>query len=382
MNMRVAVVGGGPGGLFFARLLKRRRPECDITVFEQNAPDATFGFGVALGGSARQRIRLADPEVDCRIAAKMVSTSQQNIHLNGTDVLLDYAQPVGAIERLVLLQLLQQACAEVGVRMQSRCRIQRLDQLAGYDLVVAADGVNSAVRQMHGEAFGTRTRHLTNHFAWYGVAHAMHPNALVFRETPHGRFVAHYYAYTDTMSTFVAECDDATWQGSGLDGMTNPERRAMMQAIFAPELGGAALVENRSIWRTFPATTNERWHVRNTVLIGDALLSAHFSIGSGTRLAMDDAHTLFDAVLEAPDVQSALIGFERIRRPIRERFRKAAECSYNWYEGLSRAMEQPPIDFVYDFLTRTGRIDNARLADYCPGFYAEYIRARGARVPA
>ncbi len=376
MSMRVAIVGGGPAGLYFARLLKRARPGDEVVVFEQNAPDATFGFGVGLGGKARDRIRHADPELHDRMSAGMVFANKQIIHLNGVDTLLEYSQVGGAIERLNLLRILQEACLEVRVAIHSGERIDRPEPLQGYDLVVAADGINSAVRAMHGDAFGTTIRHLTNHFAWYGVARAMRPGALIFRQTPLGRFVGHYYAYTDTMSTFVAECDDATWHASGMAGMTDTERRVLMESIFARELQGEPLIENRSIWRQFPAVTNERWHSGNTVLVGDALLSAHFSIGSGTRLAMDDAASLFEAVRDAGGVPAALASFEQRRRPIRERFRQAAENSYNWYERLSLVMDQQPLDFVYDFLTRTGRIDDARMAEYCPGFHAQYTRAR------
>ncbi len=382
--MRVAIVGGGPAGLYFARLLKRNRPAHEVVVFEQNAPDATFGFGVGLGGKARDRIRQADPAVHDRMTACMVFTNKQAIHLNGRETLLEYAQTGGAIERLNLLRILQHACAEVGVVIHARQRVDTLAALDGFDLVVAADGINSAIRQLHGDAFGTDVHHLTNHFAWYGVARAMRPSALVFRQTAVGHFVGHYYAYTESMSTFVAECDHATWSASGMAEMTDSERRRFMEAVFAAELQGDALIENRSIWRSFPAVTNQRWHVGSTVLVGDALLSAHFSIGSGTRLAMDDAGSLYEAVKDATDIPSALAAFEAQRRPVRERFREAAERSYEWYERLPQVMDQAPLDFVHDFLTRTGRIDDARMAEYCPGFHAEYHRSRPARtaIPA
>jgi 2-polyprenyl-6-methoxyphenol hydroxylase-like FAD-dependent oxidoreductase len=378
--MRIAVVGGGPAGLYLARLVKLHTPQHSVEVFEQNSPDATFGFGVGLGGTARDRIRALDPLVHDRITDGMVFSDQQRIHLNGSDILVKYSSKGGAIGRLDLLHILQAACAEVGVTMHHDFRIESLEQFGGFDLVVGSDGVNSVVRRLHGDAFGTQIYNLTNHFAWYGVARAMKPSSLVFRTTPKGRFVGHYYGYTPSMSTFVAECDAQTWACAGLGDMTDDARRKYMEEIFAPELDGDRLIDNRSIWRNFPVIVNARWSSGKSVLIGDALLSAHFSIGSGTRLAMDDAMALFAAIQETSDVPAALARFDEIRHPIRERFRLAAEKSFNWYERLDQVMAQPPIDFVHDFLTRTGRIDDARLAEYAPGFAKLYAESR--RAPA
>lgn len=378
--MKIAVVGGGPAGLYLARLLRLHTPQHTVDVFEQNAPDATFGFGVGLGGKARDLIRSIDPDVHDRITARMVFSSSQRIHLNGHDIVLEFGQAGGAIGRLDLLQTLQEACIEVGVNLTNNVRIEHLEGLRGYDMIVGADGVNSVVRRLHGDAFGTMTSYLTNHFAWYGVGRAMRPGSLVFRSNRHGRFVGHYYPYTDTMSTFVPECDAETWRTSGLDDMSDDERRLFVQDIFAEELRGDPLIDNRSIWRNFPVITNRNWHVGNTVLIGDALLSAHFSIGSGTRLSMDDAMALFTAIRDTDGVQAALQRYVEIRRPMRERFRVAAEKSYTWYERLAEVMAQQPVDFVYDFLTRTGRIDNDRLAKYAPGFFKLYTQSRGAHA--
>ena len=380
--MKIAVVGGGPGGLYFARLVKRHRPADEVVVIEQNPRGATYGFGVTLGGPARERMKRTDPEVQEKLSAVMVFNDRQNIHLNGDDVLLHYASAGGAIARLELLNILQAACEDVGVVLRHDRRVATVRELDDFDLIVGADGVNSAVRSEFSEAFGTGSYFLNNKFAWYGVGRAMTPNALVFRQAKGGTFVAHYYAYTPNMSTFVAECDGATWEACGLEGMSDDERRRMVEDVFAPELAGAPIIDNKSVWRSFNVITNERWTRRNIVLLGDALLSAHFSIGSGTRLAMDDATSLFEAVKEAgDDVAMALSRYVEIRRPIRDQFGSAAERSFLWYENMGEAMRAPAMDFTYDFLTRTGRVDDARLKDYAPGFYRQYQDYRSRIAP-
>lgn len=381
--MKIAVIGGGPGGLYFARLIKRGRLHDDVTVIEQNPSDATYGFGVTLGGPARARMKRVDPQVHDRLAAVMVFSNRQNIHLDGEDVLLEYATSGGAIERLELLKILQAACREVGVKLVHDSRIDDLDRFADCDLIVGADGVNSAVRGGHAVQFGTKSYFLNNKFAWYGVPAALNPNALVFRTWNGGSFVAHYYAYTPHMSTFVAECDGETWRQSGFERMSDDERRRTVETIFAPELAGLRLIDNKSNWRNFNVVTNSAWTFRNIVLLGDALRSAHFSIGSGTRLAMDDAAALFEAFADVgDDVAAGLARYVEIRRPIRDAFGAAAEKSFCWYENLREVMRGPVMDFTYGFLTRTGRVDDQRLKDYAPAFYQDYQRYRARQGEA
>ena len=374
--MKTAIVGGGPAGLFLARLLKLRDSPDVVHVFEQNPENATYGFGVTLAGPARDRLRDIDAEMHARLDAAMVFNDSQRIGLNGEEVLLRYSSSGGAIARLDLLRILEDLSREAGVTIEHNRRIETAQELADYDLIVGADGANSSVRAIWPDDFATRHRVLGNRFAWYGVDRALKPNALMFRYYKGGCFVAHYYAYTESMSTFVAECDAATWTRCGLDRMSDDARKALMEEIFADVLQGGRLMENKSVWRQFDAQIAETWVHGNAVLIGDALRVAHFSIGSGTRLAMDDALALYEATSDCDDVPSALRRYVEIRKPTRDLFTEATERSYEWYEEMASAMQTDVISFAHDFLTRTGRVDNHRLQSYAPEFYRTHIAPR------
>lgn len=376
--MKIAIVGGGPSGLFFARLIKRSQPGAEVRVFEQNARDATYGFGVVLAGPARDRLREVDPESVDALAEAMVFSSTQKIGLNGESLLLDYPGNSGAIARLTLLQILGRLCADVGVQVVHDQRIERAEDLDGYDLIVGADGANSVVRGIWPEVFPVRTQLLGNRFAWYGVDRALKPNALIFRYHRGGCFIAHYYTYAPGLSTFVAECDARTWTACGLDRMTDVQRKALIEHIYADVLDGGRLLENKSVWRRFDARVAERWTDGRAVLIGDALRVAHFSIGSGTRLAMDDAVALHDALVDGGPVAEALDRFVAARKPVRDLFTDATVRSYAWYEDVRGAMQTDLVSFVHDFLTRTGRVDDERLKAYAPEFYARHIVPRHA----
>jgi 2-polyprenyl-6-methoxyphenol hydroxylase-like FAD-dependent oxidoreductase len=371
--MRVAIVGAGPAGLYFARLLKRSHPDTDVHVHEQGPEGATWGFGVGLGGRTMAEIEASDRQVHDRMAAAMLFTREQRISLNGEAIDLEYAQATGAISRLELLNILIAACRDVGVELHFDATVDSADRLGDADLIVASDGANSRLRAERESGFGTERRILTNHFAWYGVGRRLYPSALVFRSFEGGTFIGHYYGYADGLSTFVAECDDATWQKLGFEAMSDDQRKAAIERVFAPELDGSPLVSNRSIWRRFPAVSNRHFHSGNIVLLGDSLRVAHFSIGSGTRLAMEDAAALHRAFAECGgNIPEVLPRFEQIRRPARDSFGEAARLSFEWYEDVARHMNQPLLPFVRNFLMRTGRISDERLRSYVPGFDEAY----------
>ena len=289
--MRIAVIGGGPGGLYFAYLWKRRHPDAEIELFEQNPAGATWGFGVVFSEQALEFLRADDPETIDAIAPRMESWKNITLNLRGESVEID-GVGFSSIGRLALLTILQERVRAVGVAPRFDKMIQSVDELEGYDLIVAADGLNSLVRRSLERQFGASVSHSTNKFAWYGTTRPFATLSQTFVATDRGTFNAHHYRYAPDMSTFLVECDAATWQAYGFEHKTIEESQAVCQQVFSETLCGHPLVSNKSVWRNFPWIWNERWSHNNLVLIGDALHSAHFSIGSGTRLAIEDAIAL------------------------------------------------------------------------------------------
>ncbi len=375
--MRIAIAGAGPAGLLFALLARRRFPAWQVDVMEQNPPGATFGFGVVFSEGALAFLERDAPDLHHSLAARMEAWPMQRIVHRGEAVDID-GNGFSAIGRLELLQFLQPLCMEAGVAMHFGRAIASAADLGQADLVVAADGVNSVLRAGREAAFGTRTEWLGNRFAWYGVEHPYECLTLTFRGNPDGAFVAHHYRYAPAMSTFLVECDEASWLKAGLDRMSDAESRAYCEKVFAEDLGGKPLISNKSVWRRFPLLSNERWSAGNLVLLGDALRTMHFSIGSGTRAAFEDAIALDRAFGEAGgDVPAALAAFERIRRPVVDKLHAAANQSSYWYEKFPEKMARfDAVGLAYDYMTRSGRLSDERLAQMAPDFMAKVAAAR------
>ena len=365
--MKIGIVGAGPAGLLLACLAKSRRPDLDIFVVEQNASDATFGFGVVFSHGALEFLARDVPELHAAFAGRLETWPIQRIVHRDTAIDID-GNGFCAIGRLELLRLLQNECTKAGVRILFETAIRGLDVFADCDLVVGADGVHSVVRGMHA-TFEPSIEWLTNKFIWYGTTKPFDCLTLTFRSNDDGAFVAHHYRYAPDLSTFIVECDAATWRRARFAAMDDASSRAYCERVFAPELAGHRLISNRSSWRNFPLLRCQRWSAGNAVLIGDALRTVHFSIGSGTRLAFDDAIALDRALAGGgDDVPSVLAAFERERRPVVDKLVGAATASSYWYERMADKMALGPLELAFDYMSRSGRMSDERLAEIAPQF--------------
>jgi 2-polyprenyl-6-methoxyphenol hydroxylase-like FAD-dependent oxidoreductase len=377
--LRIAVIGGGPGGLYFAYLWKRRHPDAVVDLFEQNPAGATWGFGVVFSDQALEFLRADDPETVDAISSRMESWKNITLHLRGQSVEID-GVGFSSIGRLELLTLLQDRARGAGVAAHYETVVESADRFAGYDLIVAADGLNSLVRRGFENEFGASVTTSTNRFAWYGTTKTFATLSQTFVATELGSFNAHHYRYSPSMSTFLVECDAATWEAYGFAEKAIEQSQAICERVFAETLGGHKLISNKSVWRNFPWIWNEKWSHRNMVLIGDALPSAHFSIGSGTRLAIEDAIALAKALESEAALPAALARYESERKPIVKKLVTAARTSADWYENFPNHMKLDLMDFAYGYITRSGRIDDARLRAMSPHFMARYEASRKPRA--
>jgi 2-polyprenyl-6-methoxyphenol hydroxylase-like FAD-dependent oxidoreductase len=377
--MRVSVLGGGPAGLYFSALWKSRHPGDDVTLFEQNPAGATWGFGVVFSDRALEFLREDDPATVDLIAPRMQTWRDITIDHRGESIAID-GVGFSAIGRLELLQLLQQRARGTGVTLTFDTPVASPDALGGSDLIVAADGVNSLLRSTFQREFGASISQLASKFVWYGTTRRFDTLTQTFVANELGTFNAHHYRYAPGMSTFIVECDPATWARASFDRASEDDSRRLCEQVFSATLQGHPLISNRSIWRNFPWVWNERWWHRNVVLIGDALRTAHYSIGSGTRLAMEDALALAKALEAAPgDIPAALAGYEAARRPVVEKLVAASRQSAGWYERFPEHMRLAPLDLAMSYIRRSGRVDDDRLRAMAPRFMAKYDARRGSQ---
>lgn len=372
--MKVAIVGGGPGGLYLGLLLRTKMPDCTVDIFEQNPKSATYGFGVGLQSSSWEFLRADNP--DCLADVLKASTfwHGQTIRLNGNSIHIDSADADAGIRRLSLLQMLRCHAEAAGIMVRNDMRVEDARQLDDYDLIVGADGINSVVRGSFDTEFGTTRRTLTSLIAWYGLDKRIEPAQLCFKETAYGWFWCVIYPHSDKSSTFVAECSYSAGQASRIMDRTPEEQVALTAQIFMEELQGANILSNKSAWNPLPVIRVRNWSVGKYALLGDALHSPHPSIGSGTRLSMGDASALAEAIVMNPDnVSAALAEYRRIREPSRMKLVEAMEASMQWYETIGERVGAMTVDeLVFDYLGRTGRMNMERLRKLAPKFVERY----------
>jgi 2-polyprenyl-6-methoxyphenol hydroxylase-like FAD-dependent oxidoreductase len=374
--LKTLILGAGPAGLYMAYLLKRQNPLDEVHIVEQNPADSTFGFGVVFSDRALDFLREDDAETHALIVPGMQRWTDLTLVHRSERVTID-GVGFAAIGRLQLLQAMQRRLRSVGVAPEYQRSVSDERELLGFDLVVAADGANSFVRRGHEREFGTRVEWLANKFVWYGTTQRFDTLSQTFVSTSAGTFNAHHYRYSDTMSTFIVECDPQTWARAGFEHMSEAQSHAYNEQVFAETLGGHALIGNKSIWRNFPKVSNERWSVGNRVLVGDALRTAHFSIGSGTRLAFEDTIVLARALREQRhDLPAALAAYEAARRPVVDKLVAGANRSAEWYEHFPEHMQLAPWPLAWSYIQRSGRVDVEKLRQVSPRFVAG-CEARG-----
>jgi anthraniloyl-CoA monooxygenase len=362
-------VGGGPAGLFFAILLKKIDPRHEVEIYERNRLDDTFGFGVVFSDATEEALAQGDRETVAAMAAASHRWDDIEIHYRGS-VLTSTGHGFSGLSRKTLLAILADRCRALGVRLCFEREISDPESLRGADLVLASDGINSAVRERYRDEFRPTVDLRPNRFVWFGTTKPFPAFTFYFKDDGHGLWRVHAYQYDRSHSTFIVEAREETWRAAGMERATEKETIAFCERLFSDELKGHRLLSNRSIWRSFPTIRNERWHHGNVVLVGDAAHTAHFSVGSGTKLAMEDAIALSEALRTHADVPAALDAYETSRRPAVESLQRAAQASLQWFEDTERYMSLDPIQFSFALLTRSLRVTHQNLKVRDPKFVA------------
>ena len=384
--MRVLSIGGGPGGLYSGILLKKAFPDAEVRILERNQPDDTFGWGVVFSDETLSGFEEADAESFQEIRSNFAYWSDIETFYPGGRM-LSTGHGFCGLSRKRLLIILHERCRELGIEIEFGVNVDELDAYSDYDLIIAADGVNSAIRDRHADVFQPKLDWRKCKFSWLGTTKPLEAFTFIFKENEHGLFTVHAYPFNRDTSTWIVECREETWKAAGLEDVTEEETAAYCSELFAEELAGHDLLINQSMWRTFPTISCERWAHGNIVLLGDSAHTAHFSIGSGTKLAMEDAVALVEAFRAHgdTDIPKALAAYQESRRVDVIKLQKAAQTSLEWFENASRYVRQTPAQFQFNLMTRSKRItyENLKLRD--PALVAqsdEEFRAAQGAAPA
>lgn len=374
--MNINIIGGGPAGLYFAILMKKADPAHRIRIYERNGPDDTFGWGVVFSGKTLANLRAADEESHAEITKQFEAWDNVDVVHRDQKISI-HGNSFSGIARLQLLKILQRHAEQLGIEISFHTEVHDVETLRREsDLLVAADGVNSTVRLQYLEQLTPQLDLRSHRYIWYGTNELFHGLTLTFRHNTAGTFAAHSYKFNQQTSTFIVECDPETWKKAGFDRMPDEETRGYLGDVFAADLNGHPLLSNNSKWIQFLLVKNENWFFENLVLLGDALHTAHFSIGSGTKLAMEDAIALAESFQQTSGVHEALTHFAETRRPVIEEYQSAAFESMLWFEQVRNYVHLSPMDLAFSVMTRSGRVTYEDLKKRDPEFIRNFDESR------
>ena len=369
--MKINISGGGPAGLYFALLAKKLDPKHEIAVYERDPANNTYGWGIVLSGGTLASLRGADFESYVALMEEAQLWENVDIVHKGQTISIG-GNDFSGIKRIRLLNLLHDRCRSLGIELEFESNIENPGPLRDCDLLVGADGLQSTVREAHQAEFLPRLEERQNHYIWYGTPKPFSALTMMFKPHEDGLYIAHAYRFEPEMSTFIVECDPDTWKRAGFAEMDEEQTATYLAEVFRDELDGESLISNRSLWSNFVLVRNTHWYHENIVLLGDALHSVHFSIGSGTKLAVEDSIALAGALAQESTIEEALQTFEKRRKPRADAFQDAALDSLYWLENVQEDIELDPLPFAYKLMTRSNRISYRRLRDQDPDFLERY----------
>jgi anthraniloyl-CoA monooxygenase len=375
--MKISIVGGGPAGLYFGILMKKQDPSNRVTLFERDGPNDTFGWGIVFSDQTFSYLEENDSESFDAITRACETWDNVDVVHRDHKITIR-GNRFSGIGRLSFLNILHKRCLELGVELKFNTNVTDIQILRdASDLLVGADGANSTVRRAFGEAFEPSVELRRNKYIWLGTHQLFHGLTLIFRSSPDGVFVAHSYKFSPTTSTFIVECSESTWKRANLENKPDEATCRYLEEVFAADLAGNALMSNNFVrWLNFPLVRNKHWYHENVALLGDALHTAHFSIGSGTKLALEDSIAMARCFGPGRGPGDGLAEFEATRKPIVDAYQDAAYSSLLLFENAEKEMEAEPIELAYKLMTRSKKIDDEKLRLRDPAFVAAYERWR------